>query len=62
MGIDAFGHEEDLVKGDRGQAGEEVFDFIEVLLGGDDKLELKVMVFDPVGNDVRVQPRLLMFL
>ena len=29
--IDALGHEEDLVERDRGQAGEEVFDFGQVV-------------------------------
>jgi hypothetical protein len=31
--IDAFGHEEDLVERDRGQAGEEVFDFGQIVFG-----------------------------
>ena len=31
--IDAFGHEEDLVERDRGQAGEEVFDFGQIFFG-----------------------------
>ena len=31
--IDALGHEEELVRGDRGQAGEEVFDFGQIVFG-----------------------------
>jgi hypothetical protein len=31
--IDAFGHEENLVERDRGQAGEEVFDFGQIVFG-----------------------------
>ena len=31
--VDAFGHEEDLVERDRGQAGEEVFDFGQIVFG-----------------------------
>ena len=31
--IDSLGHEEDLVERDRGQAGEEVFDFGQIVFG-----------------------------
>ena len=50
MGIDAFGHEEDLVEGDRWKAGEEVFDLFDIRFAGNHKFELKIVVLDPIGD------------
>ena len=33
LGIDAFGHEEDSVGGDRGKARQEILDFSQIALG-----------------------------
>jgi hypothetical protein len=59
--VDTLGHEKDPVEGNRWKAGEEDFNFCQVLFVGNDELELEFIILDPFGNHIGLKAGDLVF-